>query len=727
MRLTSLVLVAGATSVSVLASGHDQTTSHHLEARDPHLLGGLIGGILGDVNTILGGGISVRIPSRYWRCSGSGRDGYSVDVYGHAAPAWVPSGWAYFGVEIGWAPTATWSCGSSWVIPAEWQSSCSKVTWWTPGSSWISRHRGFHLGFSVPAHWGLDASASLTLPSASWKCNGSGKDGFSVDIHGNGRPSWVPSSGWAYFGVEIGWAPTASWSCGSSWSIPSQFESSCGKVTWWTPSSTWISRHRNTHFDFSLPSHWGIGSSVSVDVPSSSWKCNGSGKDGFSVDIHGNGRPSWVPSSGWAYFGVEIGWAPTASWSCGTTWSIPTQWQSSCGKATWWTPTVSWVTHHRGTHWTFPVPAHWGCDTSASTSSSASKVATTTHAAVTTTRAAETTTRAVKTTTTTHAVKTTTTTHAAKTTTTTHAAKTTTTRAAASSTEECTTSKKAEKTSIAKSSTTVKKPSTSTTAKGGAHTTTTKVPATTTKPHVSSTTKKAAATTTHQAVTQTVTVPGDSETEYLTVTVTETVPASRPTATKTPSKGWQCGGHGKDGWEIDWQGNSRPSNIPSGWLWFGVEYGWAPPFGWTFESWTPSTAEIDVCGKVSWYIPPVHFRLPDHVACPSSWTVSGWVDTRIPSSSFQCDGSGLDGFDFDHEGNSRPSGVGIGWKWFGRTHGWQPCKWWAVSSSWTAPSWWTAVHARWWAPSRTIHLRGRFACPSWWSRSHVRGSFRWIL
>lgn len=49
----------------------------------------------------------------------------------------------------------------------------------------------------------------------------------------------------------------------------------------------------------------GVGAGIGADgkAPSSSWKCNGSGKDGVSVDIHGKGRPSWCPE-GWLYFGA---------------------------------------------------------------------------------------------------------------------------------------------------------------------------------------------------------------------------------------------------------------------------------------------------------------------------------------------------------------------------------------------------------------------------------------
>ena len=47
-------------------------------------------------------------------------------------------------------------------------------------------------------------------------------------------------------------------------------------------------------------------------------------------------------------------------------------------------------------------------------------------------------------------------------------------------------------------------------------------------------------------------------------------------------------------------------------------------------------------------------------------------------------GSGEDGYDYDHEGNSCPEKY-HGFKWFGKTHGWQPPKHWTPKRSWEEP------------------------------------------
>ncbi|GAA5886787.1 hypothetical protein JCM5296_006402 [Sporobolomyces johnsonii] len=893
MRLSPLLLVAGAGAVtSVLASAHDQSSAHYLEARDPFSLshGGHSAGVMRR-----GFPLSLKKAAcpRSFKCNGSGTDGYQLDIYGNGPPSWVPSsGWAYFGVAIGWAPTASFDCSASFKLPSIFLDVCDQVTWWSPSAAWKSAHLSVDLGFDIPSFWdfrqtgsslpqsssknvacprsfkcngsgtdgyqldiygngppswvpasgwayfgvaigwaptaSFDCSASFTLPSAflevadqvtwwtpsaawkqahldvnvevdlgftipsfwdltphpssSWKCSGSGKDGWSVDIHGNGPPSWVPASGWAYFGIAIGWAPTASFDCSASFTLPSAFLEVADQVTWWSPSAAWKQAHLDVNVEvdlgFTIPSFWDL-----TPRPSSSWRCSGSGKDGWSVDIYGNGPPSWVPASGWGYFGQSVGWAPFAGWICSSSWSIPSQWEGSCGKVTWWSPPAAWITKHKGHSFGWSVPSFWfgsssssssvavkatsllavvtkatdkatsplavvtkatACSVKASSiinkaastslslkdSTSAHPASTTSHKATTTSKKAASSSTVHTSSSTTHKVSTTThkvstSTHkvattTAKSSTTTHHASTTSHKASSSSTSHkassSSTSHKASSSSTShKASTTSKKPVAASSSSHKATTTSLRVVTTSLKP------------TMVRASTATVTVTGSGTTEYFTVTVTQTGASVAPSATKLPGKTWTSNGSGKDGWEVDWQGNGCPSYYPSGWLWFGAGIGWAPPSGWVCPmSWSPSSLEISVSVSVSWWLPPAGWKLPSGVSCPSSWTAAGWIDTRIPSASFQCDGSGMDGFDFDFEGNARPSGFEVGFKWFGKAAGWQPCAWFELPSAyWVAPVEWNVRLGTWWKPTGIWYLKGEFECPKFWSKNFLRGSFLW--
>ncbi|BGP37501.1 hypothetical protein JCM10449v2_001407 [Rhodotorula kratochvilovae] len=661
MRLTPILLVAGAGALGASASAHPQPLdvspahTHQLDARSPLSIG------IGGINICIG--LFCNRPSRSWKCSGSGKDGYSVDYNGNSRPSWAPSGFLYFGTEIGWAPPKGWSCSTSWDIPDALSGKLGLITWWKPTSTWLDARVGFDLGFNAPSWWGF-----VLAPSRGWKCSGSGKDGFAVDYSGNGRPSWAPS-GWLWFGSSIGWAPPAGWTCSSSFELPGRFVDVIDLVTWWKPSTGWLDAHVGIDLGFTAPSWWGF-----VLAPSRGWKCSGSGKDGFTIDYSGNGRPSWAPA-GWLWFGSSIGWAPPAGWSCGSTWEIPSQWRSTCSKATWWTPPSGWVTKHRSREFGWSLPIHWGidsCGCSCGCSGGSEGIRTTT--ATTTSKVAKTTTPAA---------------------TTSKGATKTTTRPAA------TTSKSTAKTTK-KASTTSKKPATT------------------------STSRRAVATKTVTYVQpSTITIPGNV------VTVTRTVSVAVPTSTGHPGYGWQCNGSGKDGYEVDWQGNGRPSHYPEGWYWFGVSIGWAPGASWSCSSsWKPSSLQITVIvnTQISWWVPPANWTLPSGVKCPHSWTSRGWIDRRIPSASFQCNGKGDDGYDFDHEGNSRPAGSAVGWKWFGRAHGWQPCASFQLpSADWEAPAWWAANRGVWWRPTTRWNLRRSYKCPTFWraSRSHLRGSWVW--
>ncbi|GAA5915604.1 hypothetical protein JCM8208_001217 [Rhodotorula glutinis] len=639
-------------------------------------------------------------PSSSWTCSGNGKDGFSVDIHGNGRPSWVPAGWLWFGGKIGWAPPVGWSCSSSFEFPSAFIDVAHLVTWWKPSSGWLDAHVGIDLGFKAPSFWGF-----ILAPSSSWTCSGNGKDGFSVDIHGNGRPSWVPA-GWLWFGGKIGWAPPVGWSCSSSFELPGAFIEILHLVTWWKPSNAWIDAHAGVGLSFTPPPWWGI-----AVTPSKSWKCNGGGRDGYPVDSNGQAPPSWVPS-GWAWFGSSVGWQPVAGWSGGSTWAIPSQWRKTCSKATWWTPPSTWLTKHQNHDFGFSLPIHWGVDScGCSCGCGAGDVG------ITTTSRAPASASTARTTTTARATSSATTSKAATT-----SKKPATT---SSSKPASTTSKKpAASTSTSTSTSTSHKPAATTSSKPAASTTSKKPSTPTSKPV---TTSKAGTTKTVTYIgdASTVTIPGDI------VTVTRTVSISQPKPTSTPSQGWQCDGSGKDGYDVDWQGNGRPSHYPSGWLWWGTAIGWAPSASWSCSSsWQPSSQQITVIisSQISWWLPPASFELPSSVNCPAHWTSQGWIDTRIPSASWQCSGSGEDGYDFDHEGHGRPSGAALGFKWFGRAHGWQPCKGFQLpSASWSPPSWWLAHRAVWWRPTSRWNLRHSFKCPTFWrsSRGHLRGSWVW--
>lgn len=102
-----------------------------------------------------------------------------------------------------------------------------------------------------------------------FRCDGSGRDGYEYDIWGNSRPSWAPH-GWRYFGTSVGWAPVLGWENSLSWSFPIQFKATCSRVTWWAPTPKWQGA---LDLEISLPSWW-------IIWPSKSWVSIGSGLDG---------------------------------------------------------------------------------------------------------------------------------------------------------------------------------------------------------------------------------------------------------------------------------------------------------------------------------------------------------------------------------------------------------------------------------------------------------------
>ncbi|BGP05524.1 hypothetical protein JCM10049v2_001330 [Rhodotorula toruloides] len=356
-------------------------------------------------------------------------------------------------------------------------------------------------------------------------------------------------------------------------------------------------------------------------------------------------------------------------------WLIPSQW-SSVWRATWWQPGDAWLTYHQ--------EHDFGWSTSPASSSIV--VSTTSRAPSTASRAPSTTSRPAQTTTSLP--------------TTTSPQKPSTTHNTSSFASCTLSSTKAAATTTHKASTTTHKASSSTRRASS----TKKVSTTSKKP---STKTSLQATTTQKPSTKTITVTAPGQ--IVTVTETHDLPPP-PAPTSRPGQGWECSGSGSDGSEVDWQGNGCPSHLPSGWKWWGVSIAWGPLKGWDCRSnWTPSPAE-----------------LPSGVECPAGWTSIGWIDQRRPSASWTCDGTGRDGYDFDHFGNGRPSYLPVGWKRFGQLHGWQPCSSFQLpSSTWSPPSSWNPNLAVWWQPRAAWTLRGNFRCPRWWNRGHLRGSFRW--
>ncbi|GAA6064294.1 hypothetical protein JCM10212_000728 [Sporobolomyces blumeae] len=335
MKVAAILVLASASACALAHSANTGASFHHLEARDPTF--GLLNGVLGG---ILGGGSK---PSLSWQCNGSGNDGWNVDYLGQGRPSWCPSGWLWFGSNIGWAPPSGWSCGSTFQLPSLWLPKVNQCTWWSPPDAWKQANAGINLGISIPSWWKL-------RPDSGWQCNKSGNDGWNVDYNGNGRPSWCPE-GWLWYGSTIGWAPPSGWSCAPSFQLPSQWLPKASSCTWWSPPDAWKQANGGKDYGISLPSFWKLG-------PSSTWQCNGSGNDGWNVDYNGSGRPSWCPS-GWLWFGSNIGWAPPSGWSCASDFQLPSQWLPKASSCTWWSPSDSWKQVNGGKNFGISLPSFW--------------------------------------------------------------------------------------------------------------------------------------------------------------------------------------------------------------------------------------------------------------------------------------------------------------------------------------------------------------------------------
>ncbi|KDE04410.1 hypothetical protein MVLG_05125 [Microbotryum lychnidis-dioicae p1A1 Lamole] len=167
----------------------------------------------------------VRCPLTF-RCDGSGTDGHLYDINGLPVPSCFPSTWRYFGIERGWQPPASFSCGSSWTVPTAWCPSVHLAPWFRPGPGVALSYSS---GLNIPSWW---------LPSAGWSCSGNlGIGGYAFDPYGQGPP--IGASGFLYFGLGRGWLPPA----GLRIDVNFIFPSGCGDLhlaTWWSPPIEWV-------------------------------------------------------------------------------------------------------------------------------------------------------------------------------------------------------------------------------------------------------------------------------------------------------------------------------------------------------------------------------------------------------------------------------------------------------------------------------------------------------
>ncbi|SCZ92262.1 BZ3500_MvSof-1268-A1-R1_Chr5-2g07744 [Microbotryum saponariae] len=226
---------------------------------------------------------------------------------------------------------------------------------------------------SLSLNLGLTARVRCPL---TFRCDGSGTDGHLYDINGLPVPSCFPST-WRYFGIkapyhylsERGWQPPASFSCGSSWTVPTAWCPSVHLAPWFRPGPGVALSYSS---GLNIPSWW---------LPSAGWSCSGNlGIGGYAFDPYGQGPP--IGASGFLYFGLGRGWLPPAGLSIDVNFvslgrfnilrscewdsrlipyprSFLQVFPSGCGNlhlATWWSPPIEWVPPPK-----FGCPIWWKC------------------------------------------------------------------------------------------------------------------------------------------------------------------------------------------------------------------------------------------------------------------------------------------------------------------------------------------------------------------------------
>ena len=190
---------------------------------------------------------------------------------------------------------------------------------WAPPAKWQPKH---HESFHV-AKWFASLGWHL-WPLKSFKCNGSGKDGWLRDYKGHACPSKYPKDGFRWFGKSHGWQPIKGWKPCQTWEEPDDFTWTCKWVRavatlhvrcrtltssiQWAPPVKWQPKHRESfHVAKWFASFgWHL-------WPLESFECDGSGKDGWLHDYNGSTCPAKYPH-GWLWFGKEKGWGPYKGW-----------------------------------------------------------------------------------------------------------------------------------------------------------------------------------------------------------------------------------------------------------------------------------------------------------------------------------------------------------------------------------------------------------------------------
>ncbi|KAM0787425.1 hypothetical protein ACM66B_003507 [Microbotryomycetes sp. NB124-2] len=431
MRLTlfsaaSLLLVGTA---SLAEAGHD-SPRHHRAVRSPnkgasHPMHSTLAARSIDasvhkndprtlclLNGILGGKFDKYCqkdrPSCYWKCSGSGLDGWDYDCDGNKLPGHLPGGWKWFGKDKGWGPPKNWYCGDDLELPWEFLNKCYSFPWFSIGYSW----KKCPINFNIPSWWQCKPPAPPTTqhpppppptttskapqptqpachaPPKDWQSCGDGKDGWDVDYDCKPCPysgdQLFDSNGkWKFFGSKYGWQPEESWNIPyPDWKVPDGYtDKECAKATWWVPGSFW--KYPSW---WSVPSFWknldpswcsyldkscGMTPTTTsqapqptqptCDAPPKDWQSCGDGKDGWDVDYDCKPCPysgdQLFDSNGkWKFFGSKYGWQPEESWNIPyPDWKVPDGYtDKECAKATWWVP---------GSFWKYPswwsVPSFW--------------------------------------------------------------------------------------------------------------------------------------------------------------------------------------------------------------------------------------------------------------------------------------------------------------------------------------------------------------------------------
>ncbi|KAK4049008.1 hypothetical protein OIV83_004369 [Microbotryomycetes sp. JL201] len=373
---------------SSLAARSVDASVHKNDPRTLCLLNGILGGTFDKF-------CQNKKPSCYWKCSGSGLDGYDYDCNGNTLPGHYPAGWKWFGQDKGWGPPKNYWCNDDQELPWEFLNKCNLFTWWSVSISW----KKCPINWNPPSWWPpvkpptttttqqpptttsqppkpSQSQPSCHAPPKDWQSCGDGKDGWDVDYDCKPCPysgdNLFDSNGkWKFFGSKYGWQPEESWNIPyDDWKPPQGWDDKeCAKATWWVPGSFW--KYPSW---WVVPSFWKTldpswcsylddkcGKPDTTSCPAKDWQSCGDGKDGWDLDYDCKPCPysgdNLFDSNGkWKFFGSKYGWQPEESWNIPyPEWAPPQGWTDvECAKATWWVP---------GSFWQYPswwkVPSFW--------------------------------------------------------------------------------------------------------------------------------------------------------------------------------------------------------------------------------------------------------------------------------------------------------------------------------------------------------------------------------